>query len=679
MRTVVTAATTGRARHLLPVLVLLAWASSIALADGEGVFVTIKPGQPDALIADGKSRTVLVVDVDTSAACWGGTIESGGQFFLQATASKATVSPATTADAKFPADLAVTAGKETGTAEIKVQVSYCPPGSVGAFGVCTDPKAKQSRCEAQISISVGEASAPPDTGKPADRDGDGVPDADDRCPDEKGPVEDDGCPEFKATLGCSPTAPASGDKVVCTVKVQGAYPKEPLRFQWYLGSKEMATTSALSWTWDKAEAGEHDISVDVVGDSRSTRATTPVDVKASKVGDQDGDGVPDDQDKCRDVYGEGADGCPKPEPPPIKDPPPSGTTGDPKVEDPPVPDVDQSIRGDGTQPEDTGPPDPAPLTGIDLERAITAGDRQAPAPGAAAAAGITSAVLIGAKLLSDQLSTKIKPPEVAPADMSAALGSGVESEPVEIPYVRGGQSVLPSRPAGESLESRVDRGAADVQDGAQALEKSRQELDRLVNRVPSALRDSEAWKKHVQPQLGKVKTWTDTAKIRDLTNQIRRVIDLRRQIEQNPNLRRLPQSQREALIWYTRGTSVLSEAAKRANKRAFIDPAKKVVEKIPGVGKRGAALLERHRKDSAELFDGMSKLVPRGADNSFRASNRQYQDLYPETREAWTIDRKPVHDPGFETGSEKAKRWMRELDKKWEGLKRFLRKKLGGQ
>lgn len=74
--------------------------------------------------------------------------------------------------------------------------------------------------------------------------------------------------------------------------------------------------------------------------------------------DRDGDGVPDDQDKCPDVAGEGPDGCPPPAPAPEPEPEPADSDGD-GITDDQDKCVDQAETKNGYQDTD-GCPDEVP-------------------------------------------------------------------------------------------------------------------------------------------------------------------------------------------------------------------------------------------------------------------------------------------------------------------------------
>ena len=140
-----------------------------------------------------------------------------------------------------------------------------------------------------------------------DRDGDGVPDSQDRCPDDPGPPELQGCPDSDGDGipdiddkcphlpgppeldGCPPEADRDGDGVPDS---QDRCPDDP-------GPPE------LQGCPDRDGDGIPDI------DDRCPDDPGPPELKGCP--DRDGDGIPDIDDKCPDVPGVAEhDGCPPP-------------------------------------------------------------------------------------------------------------------------------------------------------------------------------------------------------------------------------------------------------------------------------------------------------------------------------------------------------------------------------
>ncbi|MDH3398224.1 MAG: hypothetical protein OEM81_10385 [Acidimicrobiia bacterium] len=115
-----------------------------------------------------------------------------------------------------------------------------------------------------------------------DRDDDGVPDDEDLCPTEWG-ARDDGCPEFAATLGCSPARPMPEDSVTCTVTVAGIHQGETMVYDWYLDGDSVQSGSGTSWNWAASTRGEHDVLVDAGGEGRTATARLGLEVAGGVV------------------------------------------------------------------------------------------------------------------------------------------------------------------------------------------------------------------------------------------------------------------------------------------------------------------------------------------------------------------------------------------------------------
>lgn len=132
--------------------------------------------------------------------------------------------------------------------------------------------------DASVLITVFEAEV-------NDTDGDGIGDLDDACPTEPGPAPD-GCPDFAASVGCSPVMPRPEQPVACTVNVQGLKTGETLQIDWYLDGGSIQSGPATAWQWDAATEGDHAVLVDVVGEGRSTSTTVGLVVTGGEVSDE---------------------------------------------------------------------------------------------------------------------------------------------------------------------------------------------------------------------------------------------------------------------------------------------------------------------------------------------------------------------------------------------------------
>jgi hypothetical protein len=111
----------------------------------------------------------------------------------------------------------------------------------------------------------------------SDFDDDGVPDDEDRCPQEWG-LGDDGCPEFAASVGCAPSRPIPEEAVSCSVDIAGKHIGETFLYDWYLDGGNVQSGKNAGWAWGEATDGDHEIIVDVTGEGRSATARLSLEV-----------------------------------------------------------------------------------------------------------------------------------------------------------------------------------------------------------------------------------------------------------------------------------------------------------------------------------------------------------------------------------------------------------------
>ena len=146
-----------------------------------------------------------------------------------------------------------------------------------------------------IEVTVGDPSGETDvaamtlrvTEGAGDRDGDGVLDDEDACPDQFG-LGEDGCPPFAASISCVPPRPLPENDVTCTVDIAGARPTETLLVQWFLDGTGVQTAGldgrrAHSWVWANAAKGDHVVRAEVLGEDRQTSASQAVEVTGGVV------------------------------------------------------------------------------------------------------------------------------------------------------------------------------------------------------------------------------------------------------------------------------------------------------------------------------------------------------------------------------------------------------------
>lgn len=110
-------------------------------------------------------------------------------------------------------------------------------------------------------------------------------------------------------IGATPVEPSSEDTVTFVVTATDPDADE-LTYTWFFDGV-IDPASGPQATWSKPPPGDHEIEVDV-SDGVDT-IERYLDIRVSEAvgaGDQDDDGVPDDEDLCPTEWGQGDDGCP---------------------------------------------------------------------------------------------------------------------------------------------------------------------------------------------------------------------------------------------------------------------------------------------------------------------------------------------------------------------------------
>ncbi len=202
----------------------------------------------------------------------------------------------------------------------------------------------------QVTITAKKAEPPPQEPPPpprrivqiekSDRDGDGVPDLEDKCPDVPGKPEFQGCPDTdgdgipdneddcpnqpgpKQTRGCPVAKDTDGDGIPDDIDRCPLDPEDKDGFQDEDGCPDPDNDG--DGIVDKLDACPNnpgpienrgcpvlDRDGDGVPDSEDKCPDTPGLKQFQGCPDTDGDGIPDRIDKCSDQFGAPPDGCPK--------------------------------------------------------------------------------------------------------------------------------------------------------------------------------------------------------------------------------------------------------------------------------------------------------------------------------------------------------------------------------
>ncbi len=110
-------------------------------------------------------------------------------------------------------------------------------------------------------------------------------------------------------IGSSPAEPNSEDTVTFTVTATDL-DNDELSYTWFFDGV-IDPASGPSASWRKPPPGDHEIEVDVSDGVETIERYLTIRVSEQVgAGDQDDDGVPDDEDLCPTEWGDGDDGCP---------------------------------------------------------------------------------------------------------------------------------------------------------------------------------------------------------------------------------------------------------------------------------------------------------------------------------------------------------------------------------
>ena len=257
------------------------------------------------------------------------------------------------------------------------------------------------------------------------------------------------------------------------------------------------------------------------------------------------------------------------------------------------------------------------------------------------ASGAVAVEFIAAVLLNLQ-------PRARPATKDAAKGA--------TPAKQGARSAAPPRDRPESSRSG-------------SMAQSRRQLERVVERAPPAVRNSERWKTRVAPLLDRAKGWTDREKIDKLSRRIEYVMRRRQKIESNPRYRRLPDRHKDKLTWTTRGREIFGSGFKRVQQQALVEPAKLKVQSLPAPRRMND--VDKARQNAQEAIDRLRVQV-RTKSKAFMGRGRGSQKVPDGVLDPWKTPRGPSK-PRRKTKSDEIIDYMREA---WEKHKPWQYKEI---
>ncbi len=575
-----------------------------ALAAVGVIFVSIKPGDPVELVADGKSRTRLVLDHTGCPFLNSGDPEDLIQMTTKT--NLGVLDPISMLlkreEISFPMELTFVGGTKTGTATISVTMFYCPKGGTMVFGQCTDPEAAETSCVGDIKIPILEASASEASAS-----------EDETSEDSK---------DLAVSLGCQPSSPKVGESISCTATASGVKEGEELEYQWSLEGRTGARGKERAYSWKGDEAGHYEVSVDVFGDARTTSKTIRVLVA-------EGEGSKSDEE----------------------------VGNSPTTEDVGTPDLVRSLEAFLGA---------AGLSGLDPARVAAAGGAAAVLITAWVIINHRAGVPMGKleqalgqwrwRVGQDPGPVKAETPKEVPEQIPEAekIGAGVK-KPTSIPEqgeisadagVQASASAQIDEPeakvgveaqypgalaagaralSGESGEECVERAVDDIEDYRQAFDKTMEGFNKELAKVPKGVKDGEFWKKNVAPKLKKLEDMAmkdKSAKLQEFLRVMKELLEVRKQVD--AGLSSLSKDEREGIVWLERGLLGGSKALNKLHNNLITDPAIAAAKAMLSKDLASAAekLFKQHQTDFENMTKGISELPRKGAQAVIKAQHR---------------------------------------------------------
>jgi hypothetical protein len=607
-------------------LILAFIITTITFAQEGGLNLYIKEGAPGSLIADGKSQTVMMVDI--SKCSWYPMAGSSGQIQVQFSKSLG-IAPEwifkTKKELGSPFEVTLTAGTQTGTAQIDASASFCPEGAVMAMGVCTYGE-EYPPCTGEFFIDV-------------------IPHTESTTGEEKPEEEEETSEDLSVSIAC-PSSPKVGDSITCTASVSGAGEGESLDYIWSLDGAPESKTKSNSFTWKGKETGYHEVAVEVFG---KEDRTANKDIRVNLIEGEASEEESTDDSASQEIQDDSsllssleaflrAAGVSNIKPALLVV---AGTgvtaliaiwmiiqnrSGVPMEklegalgrwrwrEGEKVP---ESLPEEGKKPPDKLPEEPETKPPDKLQEA-------------------------------DKLKTETKPPTTLPEDKLprevAELGVAAQFDDPTSDQIAASAGVIPrpGKPAsGETMEERVERKVDDTEGLRSAVDKTLSDFKKKIEKVPQDVKDSEFWKNKVAPKLKKLDDLNiegKTAKLKEFLRITKDLLRVRQSLDDRLSI--LSKKDREGIIWLTRGLQAGQEGLKKIHKQLITDRAinagKAILPKEQA--KALEKLLNQHQKDVETVLEGIKNLPADFAEKGFGAQQRTQsvddikRDLYDGIR-----------------------------------------------
>jgi hypothetical protein len=567
----------------LLVILLTGLLTGVAFAQTDGIWMYIKDGQADSLIADGKSQTIVMVDLSDCA--WYPSSGPGGQIqveFLNTlglTASPPSVF-STKGELGSPFELQIKAGTQSGTAKITATAKYCSEGNVMVFGQCSSKEEQDNpTCTGEFLITLQP---------------DSISDSGDEPPPESEESQD-----LAVSISCTPN-PKKGKNVTCSANASGVKDGESLDYIWSLEGAAGSKTKDNTFTWKPAEKGYYEISVEVIGGDRRAKGDLRVEVS-------EGESSADEGDKD-DASGSDVDSLRTSLESFLK------TAGLSKIHP-----ARLAAAGGGA----------ATLiaiwmiiqhrAGVPMEKLEQAVGQWRWREGVKVPESPPEADEKAPTKKPDQLPetkktdpVKKEPPKTLPeeekAKDAAKASSDAEVDKSPEPDISAAAAAKkpPKSASGETGEERAERLVDDLEDYRAAVDKTLSDFKKRLENVPKEVKESKFWKEKVAPKLKKLDDMgigSKSAKLKEFLRITKELLQVRKRVDAEMSM--FSKEDREGVVWLVRGLQAGQEGLSKLHSQLITDPAIKAAK--AGLPKKQAEAVEKFLKKHQSEIETMLK------------------------------------------------------------------------
>jgi len=574
--------------------------TGVVYAQIGGIKFSTKAGDPTELVADGNSQTRLMIDL--YGCSWYPTAGADDLIQIEFTSSLGTsISPPsvnkTIGEVISPYELTLKAGSQYGTAKVTASATFCSEDNTMVFGICSSQEEQNNpKCTGEIEIPIRPAGASEEG--------------------EESPEESEETGDLSVSISCTPN-PKKGASVSCTASVSGANQNESLEYLWSLEGSAGSITKNSTFSWKGEETGYYEVSVKVFGKDRDAIKTLLVDVLDSESSGE--------EEETEDSIS-------------------SGTSEVSNL----VSSLESFLKSAGLS--DISPARLAVAgtgvsaliaiwmitqhrSGIPMEKLEQAlgkwrwrEGQKVPKPQSEVE---KKAPEEPPKRLpeAEKIDKGAKPPSSLPeekgVDKGAQASASAQLDP--IPDTAAAHPSTAKAASGETVEQRLKRLVDDTEGYREAVDKTISEVEKIFERVPKEIKESELWKQKVAPKLKKLDDLgikSKSGKLKEFLRIAKELLEVRRKID--ARLSYLPEKDRQGVIWLTRLLQAGQEGLQKIHQQLITDPAIAAFKSFLPKEQAAAVekILKQRQADIGKVLKGIKDIPAQIVDKGMRASQR---------------------------------------------------------